>query len=500
MTRSEQLDAGSVAMTPSDSLAKATALMQQSGFNVLPVLADDQTLLGVVHESRLGEAKLSGLAPATINDLIDRTPLTITDTTAPDAIPDLLRKSIAKHAPIIDANGRFKRMVSLEGTLISNCIPSLEGNELLYTTNAVSDGWLAVGPYLEKFERAIAEFIGVRHGIALVNGTAALHLALVINGVRPGDLVLTPTFTFAATANAIFHCGAQPVFFDVEQTAWGICPQQLTEFLETKCQPRDGELYETQTGARIGAIVPVHLYGHPSDMDPLIELAERFEIPLVEDGTEALGATYKERMVGNLHRICVLSFNGNKIITTGGGGMILTNDDHIANLARNLSAQAKTGTAEFVHSAIGYNYRMPNLNAAVGLAQAENLTEFIARKRRFVDHYVDKLDGANGVSIWQEADWARSSYWMPILTMDGTRKKHRVDQLRSFLISRGIEARPVWAPLHAQTPYQECLNMPVRIANRLHQSSLCLPCSVSMTEDELCYVADSINAYFSLSD
>jgi perosamine synthetase len=380
---------------------------------------------------------------------------------------------------------------------IPNCIPSVEGRGQAYAAEAISGGWLAAGPFIERFEKAIASFTGAAHAVALMNGTAALHLALELAGVRANDLVIAPTLTFAATVHAIKYCGADPVFIDSEPASWGIDPALVARFLDQQCATVDGQLVERRTGRRIGALLPVHLYGHPVDLEPLVALSNWYGIPLVEDGAEALGARYKGRMVGSLHHLCVLSFNGNKIITGGAGGMILTDNEATAHRARYLSAQAKLDPSEFVHGDVGYNYRLPNLNAAVLLGQAEMLPEFLARKRSIMKRYASALTGINGVSMWQEATWAESSYWMSMLTVDPAFHPDAIPELRRLLPSRGIEARPAWLPIHGQKPFADCMHGDIVVAEKIYRNSLCLPCSVGLTDEQHRFVTDTLHEFFS---
>lgn len=385
---------------------------------------------------------------------------------------------------------------TMDSPAIANCIPCLEGREKELVAQQIADGWLAVGPCIQRFENAIGAFTGAPHAVAVINGTAALQLALVCAGVAPGDLVLLPSLTFAASANAVRHCGATPMFFDAEPVSWGIDVDQIARYLQRDCATQAGRLVDRASGARIGAMMPVHLYGHPIDLDPLVELAERYGIPVVEDGAEALGALYKDRRVGSLHRICCLSFNGNKIITSGNGGMILTSDADFARRGRYLASQARDDANEFVHGEIGYNYRLTNLNAALGLAQSEKLPEFLGRKRRIVERYAARLGSVPGVGLWREAAWARSSYWMAILTVDERRHPGAIAGLRRFLPTRGIEARPVWQPLHRQKPFAGTPHQPIEVAERLYRTGLCLPCSAGLSDVDLDRVADTIEAFF----
>ena len=241
--------------------------------------------------------------------------------------------------------------------MIPNCIPNLSGRERDYLLEALDGNHLAVGPFIARFEAAMCDYTGAAHGVAVSSGSAALHLALLAAGVTADDEVLVPALTFAATANAVRYCGAWPLFTDCEPLSWGMDAAQAEAFLSHDCERRDSGLFNRLSDRRVKAMVPVHLYGHPADMDPLVDLAIRHGLALVEDGAESLGATYKGRPVGSLHQTCILSFNGNKVITAGGGGMVLTANEAVAKRCRYLANQAKADTLDFVHETIGFNYR-----------------------------------------------------------------------------------------------------------------------------------------------
>ncbi|RME03545.1 MAG: aminotransferase DegT, partial [Deltaproteobacteria bacterium] len=249
-------------------------------------------------------------------------------------------------------------------------IPKLAGNEWRYVRECLDTNWVSsVGAFVERFEREVAARVGARYGVATASGTAAIHIALLVSGVGPGDEVLLPTLTFIAPANAIRYVGAVPLLLDVDPVTWQLDPEKTIDFLEKECRWQEGRLVNRTTGRRVRAIMPVHILGHPVDLDPILEVARKYELTVIEDATESLGARYKERHVGNLGDIGCFSFNGNKIITSGGGGMIVTNDETTARRARYLTTQAKDDPIEYVHGELGYNYRLTNLQAALGVAQ-----------------------------------------------------------------------------------------------------------------------------------
>lgn len=374
--------------------------------------------------------------------------------------------------------------------MIPNCIPNISGREREYLLEALDGNHLATGPFIERFEQYICGYTGAAHAVAVSSGSAALHLALLAAGVGADDEVLVPALTFAATANAVRYCGAWPLFTDCDPLFWGMDAAQLANFLEDECERRDGVLVNRATGRRIAAMVPVHLYGHPADMDPLIEISRKYGIALVEDGAEALGATYKGRPVGSLHETCILSFNGNKVITAGGGGMVLTADETIARRCRYLANQAKADSLDFVHETIGFNYRMPNLNAALALAQAESLERFVAAKRAVAQGYETRLDGMPGCRMRRSSNEAESAHWMAVLELDAP----EAEQLIEALVAKGVGARPTWRPLNRQRAFADAASLPTPVSEALYRSTVCLPCSSGISESDLDRVADAVRA------
>lgn len=383
-----------------------------------------------------------------------------------------------------------------DAPFIPNCIPNVGAAEAEAVREAVAGGWLAVGPQIAQFEQAITDYTGAAHGVALANGTAALHLALLVAGVKPGDAVLVPSLTFAATANAVIYCGAAPIFFDSERESWGVDSHQLAAYLADGCVAGDSQPIDAATGQRVGAILPVHLYGHPVQIDAITALALRYDIPLIEDGAEALGATYGGRPVGGDSRLCALSFNGNKIITGGNGGMVLTSNSELADRIRYLSAQAKDDPVEFTHGEVGFNYRMPNLNAASALAQAGRLDEFVGRKRAIVAAYDAAFEAIDGVAMRREAPWALSSHWMAMLTVDPARRPDAIPGLRQHLRAHNIEARPAWRPLHRQPAFDRYKHLEISVADDIYRNSLCLPCSTGLSESQQHRVIDEVSSFF----
>jgi perosamine synthetase len=382
--------------------------------------------------------------------------------------------------------------VSGSRRIVPNAVPHLAGNEWKYVKECLDTNWVSsAGPFVERFEREVAAYVGVPHAVATVNGTAALHAALLAAGVEPGDEVLLPTLTFIATANAVSYCGAHPVLLDSEEVSWGLDPSRAADFLAKECLVKSGRVVNRASGRVVRALLPVHLYGHPCDLDPLLELARRYPLAVVEDAAEALGALYRGRRVGADGLAGCLSFNGNKIITTGAGGMVLTRDDRLASRVRALTTQARGDALEFVHEEIGFNYRLSNLHAALGVAQLEQLDHFVEDKRLTAAFYQETLGRMDGIRVFGETQWARSTYWMPSVLFD----ERRCPDLRALirdLNADGIQVRPLWRPIHLQPAYRDAQADPAPVAERLYARGLSLPCSVGITPDERRAVVDAI--------
>jgi perosamine synthetase len=369
---------------------------------------------------------------------------------------------------------------------IPNAVPHLAGNEWRYLKECLDTNWVSsIGPFVDRFESEMAAYVGARYGIAVVTGTAALHAALLVAGVGPDDEVLVPSLTFISTANAIRYCGAWPVFMDSEPKTWTIDVEKTAEFLARECEMRGNRLVNRGSGRPVKALLPVHLYGHPADLDPLVELAARYPgLALVEDAAESLGARYKTRRVGVRGVAGCLSFNGNKIITTGGGGMVVTNDDEVARRLRSLTTQARADAGEWIHDEVGFNYRLTNLQAALGVAQLEQLDGFIELKRATARAYTEGLRRLPGVEPCTEQPWASSNFWMYSILLDPARWG-RARAVIDKAAAAGIQCRPLFYPLHRQPPFRDrCQAYRVEVADLLHARGLSLPCSVGITADQ----------------
>lgn len=377
------------------------------------------------------------------------------------------------------------------------CVPEIRGNEWEYVKECLDTNWVSsAGQYVDQFEEAIAEYVGVDHAVACVNGTSALHLALKVAGVQPGTEVLVSNLTFIAPANAVRYLGAHPVFVDADPQTWQMNPTLVAEFLEERCRRnKEGEVVNCETGRTISALLPVHIFGHPADMDPICEVADQMGIPVVEDAAESLGARYKENPVGSVGTIGCFSFNGNKMITTGGGGMLVTSDEKLAEKARYLSTQAKDDPDEYIHREVGYNYRLTNIQAALGCAQLEKLDEYVGTKREIARCYEDAFEGLERLNPMPSASWAYHTRWFYPVVIEGEGEtKHR--ELARHLEDAAIESRPIWQPMHSSPAHEGNQVLGGDVAEKLRRQVLCLPCSVGLTEREQQRVTDEIIRFF----
>ena len=361
--------------------------------------------------------------------------------------------------------------------------PVFAGNERAYVNRCLESGWVSsAGEYVNLFEQQLTAYTGAKYAVAVVNGTAALHLCLQLAGVAANDEVLLPALTFVATANAVSHCGAVPHFADCEERTLGLDPRKLADYLDTITERRSAGCFNKNSGRCIKAVVPMHTFGHPVDLAPLAAVCCQFGLELIEDAAESLGSLYQGRHTGTYGRLAALSFNGNKIVTTGGGGAILTDEEPLAKLARHLTIQAKLPHPwAFNHDLVGYNYRMPNLNAALGCAQLEQLPVFVEQKRLLATRYQSAFAAVAGVSIFKEADYARSNYWLNVLLLEGQHAAER-DQLLELTNRQGIQTRPAWMLLHQLPMYRDCPRMDLSVAESLERRIINLPSSAWLAE------------------
>lgn len=356
--------------------------------------------------------------------------------------------------------------------------PHFEGNEWAYVKECLDSTYVSsVGKFVDRFEAELADYTGAKFAIAVVNGTAALHVALLLAGVRPEDEVLIPALTFVATANAVSYCGATPHFVDSTERTLGLDPRALREYLSTIAELRDGVCVNLISGRIIRAVVPMHTFGHPTEIDDLLGVASDFGLILVEDAAESLGSTIGDRHTGTFGLLGTLSFNGNKTITTGGGGAILTNDMELARRAKHLTTTSKVVHRwSYQHDEIGYNYRLPNINAALGCAQLEQLPGFVKAKRDLFKRYQRAFAGIQEARIFEEPIGCSSNYWLQTLLLDEAVKELR-DAVLAATNDAGLMTRPAWTLMHKLEPYHRCPRMNLPVADSLESRLVNLPSS-----------------------
>lgn len=356
--------------------------------------------------------------------------------------------------------------------------PEFTGRESVLVQDCLDSTFVSsVGKYVDQFEAMLLEYTGTKHAVAVVNGTAALHIALKLAEVQPQDEVLVPALSFVATANAVAHCDAVPHFVDSNLDTMGMDPIALADYLQSIAEPTPQGLRNRHSGRRIAAIVPMHAYGHPADMVALMEVANRYGLPVVEDAAESLGSTYHGQHTGTFGKLGTLSFNGNKIITTGGGGAILTDDAELARHAKHLTTTAKRPHRwEFFHDEVAWNYRMPNLNAALGCAQMERLLDFLARKRELAVRYEAVFRDLSGVRFVTEPVGCRSNYWLNTVRLEEPSMNIR-DKVLAAANDVGFQCRPTWTLLHKLPMFAECPRAPLPIAAQLEECLINMPSS-----------------------
>ena len=392
----------------------------------------------------------------------------------------------------------MKETAANTSEIIPLSIPQICGNEWKYVKDCLDRGWVSsAGDYVVKFEQRIAEITGRRFAVATSSGTTALHIALLVAGVEPGDEVLVSGLSFIAPANAIKYCGAEPVFIDAEPDYWQIDPEKVKDFLRDECKKSWDGLYHKSTGKRIGAIIPVDILGHPADIDVIMEAAEEYGVPVIADAAESAGAKYKGQPAGRKGDLACLSFNGNKVVTAGAGGMIVTDDEYLAGRARYLTTQAKKNGSAYIHDEIGYNYRMNNLNAALGYAQLENLDNFVDNKRRIASRYTEAFAQIEGITCPRESENVRSTCWLYTILADEKSFGIGRDELIRELGRQGIICRPLWQPLYLNKPFLDCQRYRIENIDGLCARAVSLPSSSGLTEDQQERV---IQAIIELSD
>lgn len=382
--------------------------------------------------------------------------------------------------------------------MIPLSVPNFEGNEEKYVTDAVNQGWVSTGgAYVDRLEQAIAAYAGAKGAVACQSGTAGLHLSLTECGVGMGDMVIVPTLTFIAAVNPVKYVHADPVFMDCDDSLC-IDPDKLLRFCENECYIVDDLLIHRKMQKPIKAIIVVHVFGNMADMERIMAIAAKYKLKVIEDATEALGSYYKEgmyagKMAGSIGDFGVYSFNGNKIITTGGGGMIVSNDEEAIKHLKYLSTQAKDDSHFYLHKEVGYNYRMTNVQAAIGVAQMEELEEFIKRKNDNYELYCELITDKARFQILNFRDGCRSNKWFYSLLIDRKTCKQEISTYINALQCKGVQTRPIWGLIHEQPPYRKCLEYQIEKAQYFSKRIVNLPCSTNITKKEIISVCDTVS-------
>lgn len=359
--------------------------------------------------------------------------------------------------------------------------PVFSGREWDFLKDCLDSTFVSsVGEYVNQFEQKLSEFSGAKHAVAVVNGTAALQVCLKLADVSDSDEVLIPSFSFVATANAVSYSNAVPHFIDINEQTLGIDPDKLGDYLANISEIRNGDCYNKFTDRKIKALVPMHTFGHPADLDRLNDIAKQFNLTLIEDAAESLGSYYKNKHTGTIGKLSALSFNGNKIITTGGGGAILTNDSDLAHKAKHITTTAKVSHPwKYIHDEIGFNYRMPNLNAALGCAQLEQMDSFLAKKRALAESFMAAFESIPGAVIFKESNFSRSNYWLNVLILNSD-SSHLRDELIEASNAEGVMTRPAWNLLHRLKMFESCPRMDLSISEDLERRIINIPSGVGV--------------------
>lgn len=385
-------------------------------------------------------------------------------------------------------------MINTRHDFIPLSVPNLKGNEIKYVTEAIRTEWVSTaGRYVSLFEDSVSEYVHSNGAVACQSGTAGIHLALIACGVREGEEVIVPTLTFIAAVNPVRYTKAEPIFMDCDDS---LCMDvhKLKKFCESQCYFSNDKLYNKITNRRIKAIVVVHIFGNMADMVGIMNIARKYNLKVIEDATEAIGTyymngEYKGRYAGTIGDVGVYSFNGNKIITSGGGGMVVSNDDDILKKVRHLSTQAKSDEQNFWHDEIGYNYRMTNVQAALGLAQLEQLEDFISIKNANYQYYKEYIDDIEGLRLLDVRDDIRSNRWFYALFIEDEYRMNK-DTMIKYMREYNVQVRPVWGLIHMQMPYKGSQSFYVKEAEYYINHVINIPCSTNLMEDDIDYIVD----------
>jgi len=457
------------------SLKETIEVIDLGALGIALVIDEQDKFRGLATDGDIRRALLRGF---TLEDRIEavmqKNPVVASVNTPRSDLLQMMSEKI-RHIPILNERGEIVDLASyLHRLVLPVAEPEVGDRELEYVTECITTNWISsAGRFVTRFEENFARFCGTRYAVATSNGTVALHLALAVLGTGAGDEVIVPTLTFIATANAVTYTGARPVFVDSERQTWNIDPEKI----------------EAAITPRTRAIIPVHLYGHPADMEPITELARKHNLYVIEDAAEAHGATCRGQMVGSIGDMACFSFFGNKIITTGEGGMITTNNEEFAQKAKMLRDHGVSPDKKYWHPLIGFNYRLTNVQAAIGVAQLEKIDRLLARKREIARLYRSLLEDVAGIAQPPEASWAKNVFWMYSILVEEEYGLSR-DELIAKLGANGIDSRPVFYPIHTMPPYKQDLVLPV--AEDLASKGISLPSGIGLKDEEIERVASLI--------
>ncbi|HEY0236346.1 MAG TPA: aminotransferase class I/II-fold pyridoxal phosphate-dependent enzyme [Afipia sp.] len=483
------MDISHLCITRDATLLEALDQLDRGGKKILVLVDSDRILQRTVSDGDLRRLLLNGAAlEDTIGALPDVKPLVIPESATRREALEIMNRHTVSQLPIVDVSGRVIDLVERaeidEQILLST--PHMGDSEISFIEDAFRTNWIApTGPNVDAFEEEVAEKVGVKHAVALSSGTAAIHLSLVILGIGPGDVVFCSSLTFAASVNPIVYQGAEPVLIDSEPESWNMSPVALERALESA--RRENRLPK--------AVIVVCLYGQSADMDPIIALCDKYGVPIVEDSAESLGAKYKSKPSGTFGRIGIYSFNGNKIITTSGGGMIVTEEKEIADRARFLSTQARDPALHYQHSTVGYNYRMSNILAGIGRGQIKVLDQRVAARRAVYDRYCEAFKNASWLKMMPVPSWSYSTHWISACTIEEDVRGHTAAGVIKRLFGEFIEARPVWKPMHLQPVFAHHKYFPHSngsVSDGLFERGICLPSGSNMTEAQIDRVAQTV--------
>lgn len=475
------IDISEISVRRTTTIHDALLKLDKAGFGMLLVLNADNTFERTVTDGDIRRLLLQGCTMNSSLEQLSRIDsIVLTDGYTQESALALMNEKAINHLPVLDSQRKVMKVLDRrelnEQILLST--PHMGSWEREFVDEAFKTNWIApLGPNVDAFEREVADYVGVKHAAALVSGTAAIHLALIILGVQRGDTVFCSSLTFAASANPIVYQGAEPVFIDSEPDSWNMSPLALEKAFA----------HAAKLGKMPKAVVVVNLYGQSADMDPIIELCNRYGVPLVEDAAESLGARYKDKASGSFGVMGIYSFNGNKIITTSGGGMLISDNEDYVRQARFLSTQARDPAPHYEHTRIGYNYRMSNILAGVGRGQIRVLDERVASRRRIYDRYREGLADCRQLQWMPEPNWSYSTHWLTACTVDPSQSALSSSELIRQLAVERIEARPVWKPMHLQPVFagaQSFNHSEYSVSAALFENGICLPSGSNMTDTQ----------------